>query len=270
MRGQKLRVGLFASFLLISSSLVWAVDPNGTDTLFINCTPPDYSAAESMKVSFDLSLRTDNSGLGTDITKMMVPLFIMVSNNSRAQARIDTSTSQVFSGTAVGDWDSKKVTVSSYGGNPDLYPLDLNLGAFKFSSPGLSGPATYTLAHLKFIVKDTCTVCIAAGLGEIPLCLAVSGGTCYAPEFVKDCCRVSSGQGLCLALAGDCNEDGFVKVDDLILLSNVLFKGLQAPIPGCRADYNGDFKINFVDIVYGIYYFYKSGPPPKKTGVCCL
>ncbi len=270
MRGQKLRLGLWVSFLLFSSKLVWPADPNGKDSLFINCTAPDYSAAESMKVSFDLDLSTDNSGFGSDITRMTVPLFISVSNNSKAQARIDTSGSQVFSGTAVAGWDSKRVTVSSYGGNPSLFPLDLNLGAVKFSSAGLSGPATYTLAHLKFVVKDTCTICIDTGYGEIPLCLAVSGGTCYTPVFVKDCCRVSSGQGLCLAVAGDCNEDERVEVDDLILLSNILFKGIQAPIPGCRADFNGDLKINFVDIVYGIYYFYKSGAPPKKTGVCCL
>ena len=262
-------VFIFSSVFMLAHP-AFSQDPSGPDTLFIDCTPPDYSAAESMKVSFDLRLRTDNSGPGTDITRLTVPLLIMVSNNLKAQVRIDTSVSQVFYGTAVGGWDTKRVIISSYGGSPDIFPLDLNLGAVKFSSPGLVGPATYTLAHLKFIVKDTCTICIEVGNGELPLCLAASGGTCYAPKFAKGCCRVSSGEGLCLAVAGDCNEDGKVKVDDLILLSNVIFKGVLAPIPACRADFNGDTRISFMDVVYAINYFYKFGPPPKKTGVCCL
>lgn len=254
----------------MAASPAFSQDPNGSDTLFIDCTPPDYSAAESMRVSFDLRLSTNNSGPGADITKMTVPLLITVTNNLKAKARIDSSASQVFSGTAVSGWDTKRVIISSYGGSPDIFPLDLNLGAVKFTSPGLLGPATYTLAHLKFVVKDTCTICIEVGNGELPLCLAASGGTCYAPKFVKSCCRVNSGEGLCLALAGDCNEDGQVHVDDLILLANCLFKGILAPIPACRADFNGDTKISFMDLIYGINYFYKYGPPPKKTGVCCL
>jgi len=251
-------------------SPVFSQDPSGPDTLFIDCTSPDYSAAESMKVSFDVCLKTDNSGPGADLTRLMVPLLITVSNNLKAKARIDSSTSQVFFGTAVGGWDTKRAIISSYGGSPDIFPLDLNLGAVKFTSPGLLGPATYTLAHLKFVVKDTCTICIEVGNGELPLCLMASGGTCYTPKFVKSCCRVNSGEGLCLAVAGDCNEDGQVKVDDLILLTNVFFKGVQAPIPACRADFNGDTRITFMDLIYAVNYFYKYGPPPKKTGVCCL
>lgn len=270
MRTQLLISGFIFALLLSVSSPAWSQDPKGSDTLFIDCTPPDYSVAESMKVSFDLRLRTDNSGPGADITKMTVPLFITVTNNLKAKARIDSSSSQVFSGTAVAGWNTKRVIISSYGGSPSLFPMDLNLGAVKFSSPGLFGPATYTLAHLKFIVKDTCTICIDTGLGEIPLCLSVTGGTCYSPEFGKGCCRVTSGQRLCLAIAGDCNEDGEVELDDLILLSNVLFKGILAPMPACRADFNGDTRISFLDIMYAVNYFYKSGPGPKKTGVCCL
>jgi len=259
-----------SAFVLNVSNPAFSQDPNGSDTLFIDCTPPDYSAAESMKVSFDLRLRTDNSGPGADITRMTVPLLITVTNNLKAQARIDSSASRVFSGTAVAGWNTKRVIISSYGGSPDVFPLDLNLGAVKFTSPGLLGPATYTLAHLKFVVKDTCTICIETELGEIPLCLASSGGTCYSPVFSNGCCRVTSGQGKCLAMAGDCNEDGQVKVDDLIFLTNVFFKGVQAPIPACRADFNGDTWITFMDLMYAVNYFYKSGPLPKKTGVCCL
>src|SRR3970282_1673862 len=102
--------------------------------------------------------------------------------------------------------NKKRLIIIVLGGIPSFFPMDLNLVAVKFSSPGLFGPATYTLAHLKFIVKDTCTICIDTGFGEIPLCFSVPNGTCYSPEFVKGCCRVTSGQGLCLAMAGDCNE----------------------------------------------------------------
>jgi len=259
---------IFFLFFLVSS-LALSQDPQGPDTLFIDCTPPDYSAAESMKVSFDLKLKTDNNGPGSDITRMTVPLMITVSNNLKAKVRIDTTAGQVFYGTAISGWNTKRVTVSSYGGNPALFPMDLNLGAVK-SSSGLSGPGTYTLANLKFIVKDTCTICIDTGFGEVPVCLAVNGGACYTPKFVKRCCRVSSGNGLCLAVAGDCDEDGVLAIADLVLLTNVLFKGVQAPIPTCRADYNGDGRITFLDVVYAINFHFKFGPYPKKTGVCCL
>jgi len=267
-RSQLLFFVLISAFVLSISTPAWSQDPGAEDTLFIDCTPPDYYAAESMKVSFDLRLKTDNSGFGNDITSLGVPLLITVTNNTKAKVRLDSSLTRSFSGTAVQGWDIKKVTVSSNAGNPALFPMELTLGAVNFSSTNLFGPATYTLAHLNFIVKDTCTICINVGLGEIPLCLSTLSSGCYTPQFVRSCCRVTSAE--CVAIAGDCDEDGAVDLGDLMFLSNFLFKRGPAPIPLCRGDFNGDTKVNFTDVLYAINYFFKMGPAPKKSGACCL
>lgn len=261
-------LGVIFSLILIFSRPAWPVDPNGVDTLFINCTPPDYYAAESMKVSFDLCLKTDNSGAGNEIIAMQAPLMIMVSNNLKAKARIDSTVARVFSSTAVEGWNIKTVNIASNAGSTTSFPLDFVLGAVNFSTPGLSGPAIYTLAHLKFMVKDTCTICIDIDSYETPLCLRTFNSGCYSPQFAKSCCQVTTTS--CVAKAGDLDEDMVIGLNDLIFLSNFLFKLGPAPIPLCRGDYNGDTMVNFTDVFYAINYLFKMGPGPKKSGVCCL
>ena len=265
----QLTIFVFISALVFMfSSPALSQDPNGEDTLFIDCTPPDYYAAESMKVSFDLRFKTDNNGPGNDITSLGIPLLITITNNTKAKARIDTSTTRVFSGTAVQGWDIKKVTVSSNGGSPTFFPMEFTLGAVNFSSTNLFGPATYILAHLNFVVKDTCTININVGLGETPLCLSTLSSGCYSPRFIKNGCPVSATD--CVAKAGDANEDGALDMNDLIFLSNFLFKLGPAPMPLCRGDYNGDRLVSFSDVFYAINHFFKLGPAPKGSGACCL
>jgi len=65
---------------------------------------------------------------------------------------------------------------------------------------------------------------------------------------------------------GDVNNDGDIKVGDVIFLINYLFKGGPIPYPFYESgNVNGQDNVNITDVVYLIKYLFKGGQPPFQV-----
>ena len=64
-------------------------------------------------------------------------------------------------------------------------------------------------------------------------------------------------------ISGDCNDDGFVNVGDVVYINSYLYKGGPPPNPLCVGNVNGDATVNVGDVVYLVSYCYKGGPAPQ-------
>lgn len=231
--------------------------------MYIDCTPPDFVEGESVLVSFDIILKTDNTGAGNDITGIGIPL-IITSSNLLSEARLVSDSAAIYSGSDLAGWE----ILSAYVPSPshDL-PAQLVLGMVRLYGNGLFF-GTYILAHVIVASRDTTTICIDTQhteTVELGLCVSLIS---YTPVWYSACCSVTT--PVCSEKSGDANGDSQVSLTDIIFIASYFFNKKPVPIPLCRGDFNGDGRVNFTDIFYGINYIFKGGVPPKKSWVCCL
>jgi len=247
------------------------------DTLYINCTPPDFFEKDSISVGFDLVFWTDAS-LANEVIGGWDAALLMTSSNTKASARAildEDADGPIYKGTASGfpnDWEARfNAAVPSSG----FLPATVIYGAIQdLLPPANRGPSLsagiHILAHIIIKVKDTTTICIDTTSTEFPVCHFVTNdGNCDEPLWIKKpCCPVAPLS--CLYKPGDANGDGKVDLTDLIFILNRVMRGGPAPIFECQADLNADGIVTLLDIFLGVNYLYKGGNPPLKSWACCL
>ncbi len=92
---------------------------------------------------------------------------------------------------------------------------------------------------------------------------------------ILDLCNDYYSSGMCLfahpdivhyldlTFKGDLNDDHEADLEDLMILINYIFFGLQVhDATLCYGDVNCTLDVNMVDIIYFVNYLFRGGPPP--------
>lgn len=281
MKPKTVLMGFGVCLLFLLPSLVYTQQVTSgqgvRDTLYINCTPPDFFDKDSIRVSFDLMFWTDAT-LPNEIFVGWNAAFMITSSNVGASARViidESASGPVYKGTASGipnDWEARFTSAIPPSG---LLPVIAIYGAIQdLLPPSNAGPSlssgTHTLAHVVIKVRDTTTICIDTTNTEIPVCYFVrNDAECDEPLWIKKpCCPVTP--LTCLYKPGDANGDVKVDLADLIFIVNHIMKGGPAPVFECQADLNADKIVTMLDVVVAVNYLFKGGNPPVKSWACCL
>ncbi len=258
MKNKLILTTVFLSFLFYN--FVLAQDPEGQpDYMYIVCGVNGYPGSGTAEVCFQLRFHSDNTG-SNEIIAMAAPLIITGKN----LVSVDTTLFKAFANSTVNDWDRKDV-LKFDNQDPTVAPFHMLYAALSFGN-GITGDGL--LANICLTVNDTGTICIDT--------MAIE--TVNRPEFGTllvlyfagwsgpFCCQVL----LCEAKAGDANSDGMLNLSDIIYNAYYILKGGRAPSRLCQGDCNANGKINFSDVIYLVNRLFKKGPPPIKSGLCCL
>ncbi len=248
------------------------------DTVYINCTPPDFFDKDSIRVSFDLMFWTDAVPFTNEVLVGWFWPLVFTSSNPEAFARVIIDTSAdgpVYKGTAVGypnDWEDR---FSSTYPTSGLLPTTGLYGAIQnLMPPANAGPSlslgTHILAHVIIVVKDTSTIWIdTSSIETLSLPFVRNDAYGYWPLWKQPTsCPVTP--LTCIYRPGDANGDGKVDLTDLMFIVNRVYKGGPAPVFECQVDLNADGIVTLLDIFLGVNYLFKGGPPPVKSWACCL
>lgn len=264
---------LLSNFCLAQFPVQDTADHGAMDTVYINCTPPDFFEKDSIRVNFDLMFWTDAT-LPREVIIGWNAAFHITSSNPAASARVVLDASPmgpVYKGTAVGfpnDWEARFNISDPRSG---VLPATVIYGAIMMlesAGPPLSA-GTLILAHIIIIVKDTTTIYIDTTSTEtVSLQWVRNDAVAYTPFWVQSYCPVTP--VVCLHKPGDANGNGKVDLTDLIFMVNNIMKGGPAPVFECQVDLNADRIVTMLDIVFGVDYIFKGGIPPVKSWVCCL
>jgi len=284
MRPKTVLIGLGVCLFFLLSNFCFAQFPaqdtgdhGALDTIYINCTPPDFFEKDSIRVNFDLMFWTDATFRNEYIVGWNYAL-LMTSSNPGAVAKViidERADGPVYKGTASGipnDWEARFHSAIPPNG---LLPATVIYGAIQdLLPPASAGPSLFSgrhiLAHIIIMVKDTTTICIettSTETGVLPVVRNDAVG--YMPLWKLDTsCPVTP--LTCLYKPGDANGNGKVDLADLIFIVNHIMKGGPAPVFECQVDLNADRIVTLLDIVVAVNYLFKGGPPPLKSWACCL
>ena len=285
MRHKSVLMGLGVCLFCLLSNFCFAQFPvqdsgdhGAMDTIYINCTPPDFFDKDSIRVSFDLMFWTDAIPLTNEVLVGWEQALTLNSSNPGAFARViidERADGPVYKGTASGypnDWEARFNSAIPPSG---LLPATVVYAAIiDLLPPASAGPplfsGTHILAHIIIIVKDTTTISIETTSTEtMPMPVVRTDAVGYAPLWKQDTsCPVTP--LTCLYKPGDANGDGKVDLTDLIFILNRIMRGGPAPTFECQADLNADKIVTLLDVVVAVNYLFKGGNPPVKSWVCCL
>jgi len=155
-----------------------AQDPGQTDTIWADTSAGSIDACKGGKVRVKIWIKTDNTGVGSDIAGISVPLLITSTNPSAAPV-LDTTVATTFANSEVAFWDNLVHNAQS---DPDIFPLQTALGAITTEGGLKSG--THLFATLVIDLSDTTTICVdttSFGAGPTVLDFSTSFGMDYVP-----------------------------------------------------------------------------------------
>ena len=253
-------------------------DSGAMDTIYINCTSPDFFDQDSIKVSFDFMLWTDATPFSNEVLVAWNEGFIMTSSNPNASARVimdESSTGAVYKGTSSGypnEWEARFNSSEPPSG---LLPATVIYGAIQdLLPPQNAGPSLsygrHILAHVIILVKDTTTIHIDTTSTETAQLKWVRSDAVGYKPFWKQPTYCPVTPLTCIYKPGDANGDGRVDLSDLIFILNRIMRGGPAPVFECQADLNADSIVTLLDVVVAVNYLFKGGNPPLKSWACCL
>ena len=160
-------------------------DPEQPDTIYLVCLTQTQNPAQQI---VEVRLKTDNVAPGDSIAGILIPLII---ETDKPGVVLDTTISTTYSGTALGNWDSKSVSVISNGGDPSQFPLTLLMGGADFGGPPppvILGKGDYLIANLVFKVSDPTLICLDTTTWEArSLAVATTAAVAYTPQW-RSCC----------------------------------------------------------------------------------
>src|SRR3990172_8211916 len=175
MRHKSVLMGLGVCLFCLLSNFCFAQFPvqdsgdhGAMDTIYINCTPPDFFDKDSIRVSFDLMFWTDAIPLTNEVLVGWEQALTLNSSNPGAFARViidERADGPVYKGTASGypnDWEARFNSAIPPSG---LLPATVVYGAIQdLLPPANAGPSlslgAHILAHIIIKVKDTTTIYI--------------------------------------------------------------------------------------------------------------
>ncbi len=290
--------------LLLLSGLSLAQDPIGPDSAWIDCTPPDVFVPPGPSiVSFDLKLKTDNTGTGKDITGVGAALLITV--DCPDKATLDTIPCDVYVGTFCGTdsekfafpqpgWGIHTTFVPTNGGNPSMFPLTYVLGLVRFTGTGMLN-GTFTLAHLIFSLTDTCCITIdtthtqtvqgisitTSDVSSYVTRWAPGGQTCCVGPYVNiggpACTSPASKSGLSgseIVIAVSADDPDVLACDQIASCNAFVAEGsVNAPVfdPPCGGGntYSGTVKWQTTAAESGTYHLVTCYTDNCQATVCC-
>ncbi len=171
---------LLLMLLAGSPSTLMAQDPGQPDTVWVDTAAGSIDACNGGLVRIKILLKTDNTGVGNDISGISIPL-VLSSTNPAAAPVLDTTVSTTFANSAVANWDQ---LVNNAQSDPAVFPLQTVVGALD-PVAGLS-PGEYLFATLVINLADTTTLCIdttSFGAGPTQLDFSTSFGADYVPYW---------------------------------------------------------------------------------------
>ncbi len=269
---------LLSNFCFAQIAVQDSGDHGAMDTIYINCTHPDFFDKDSIRVNFDFMLWTDASPFSNEVLVAWNEAFIITSSNPNASARVimdESSKGPVYKGTSSGDPNDWEARFNSSVPPSGILPATVIYGAIQdLLPPQNAGPSLFygrhVLAHIIIIVKDTTTIHIDTTSTEtLSLKWVRENAYGYQPLWKQPTsCPVTP--VTCFYKSGDANGDGKVDLGDLIFIINRVYKGGPAPFFKCQVDLNADGIVTLLDIVVAVNYLFKGGPSPVKSWACCL
>lgn len=241
--------------LFASCGIAWgevSFDPGQPDTIWVECGNKAVHDSGGW-VTFDIYLKTDNQGAGTDIAGMDLPLLIR-SSNPLSQGSLDTTVNKVFLNSV---FNVSGALLSAAADSLNLNGFML-VGAAQFSTTGPQS-GKFLAAKVWVHLTDSTTIEIdTTSRGNSTLLLVTSDAASYVPVWRKGNC------GVCVHSSppGDATCSGSISLADVIYIINIIFKGAAPPCCPVLGDTNCSGNITLADAIYLLNHIFKGTPAP--------